>query len=76
MYDERKVQERFSIILLKKVTGVTVVGYGHNDEMGSFILQGAIDLFPKQKLKEKVMSSETMRRLKMAKFSFNKTYVS
>lgn len=52
-----------------------IVGFGQNDEMGTFVLQGSIELFVSQKLKEKGMANQTMKRLKLAKFSLTKFYV-
>lgn len=44
--------------------------------MGTFTLQGLIELFSLQKLKEKEMANQTMKRLKLAKFNLVKSYVS
>jgi len=39
MYDEKKVQEKFQIILQRhNKPGFAVVGFGQNEEMGSFLL--------------------------------------
>lgn len=55
---------------------IDVVGYGSNDEMGSFLLQGHIELFTSNKLREKEMANQSMKRLKLAKFALTKSYVS
>jgi hypothetical protein len=55
---------------------IEVVGYGSNDEMGSFLLQGHIELFTSNKLREKEMANQSMKRLKLAKFALTKSYVS
>lgn len=80
-YDGRRVHEKFSILLRKaleqpsKANSIEVVGFGQNDEMGTFTLQGSIELFSTQKLKEKEMANQTMKRLKLAKFTLTKSYV-
>jgi len=38
-----------------KANCIDIVGFGQNDEMGTFTLQGSIELFNSQKLKEKEM---------------------
>lgn len=53
---------------------VKLCGYGMNDEMGPFLIEGLIEVFSQHKLKEKVMATQNMRRLKFAKFSLTKTY--
>jgi hypothetical protein len=45
-----------------------------NDEMGPFIIEGQIEVFNISKLKEKVMATQNMRRLKFAKFYITKKY--
>jgi len=43
--------------------------------MGTFLLWGSFELFGCQKLKEKGMANQTMKRLKLAKFTLQKSYV-
>ena len=43
--------------------------------MGTFLIEGYIEIFSQHKLKEKVMATQNMRRLKFAKFVVNKKYV-
>ena len=93
IYEGRKVNEKFSLIM-KKISwrerqeiygdtrgqqprqSVKLCGYGINDEMGPFLIEGLIEVFAQHKLKEKVMATQNMRRLKFAKFSMTKTYTS
>lgn len=85
MYDERRVNEKFSLILKKlskreiqerglSSKAVGICGYGQNDELGPFLLQGHIEVFSKHKLKEKQMATHNMKRLKFAKFELRKKY--
>lgn len=53
---------------------VKLCGYGVNDEMGPFVIEGYIEVFSQHKLKEKVMATQNMRRLKFAKFFITKNY--
>jgi hypothetical protein len=43
--------------------------------MGNFKLEGSIELLSAQKLSEKSMVDQKMKRLKLAKFTLTKTYV-
>lgn len=47
-----------------------------NDEMGPFLIEGYIEIFGQHKLREKVMATQNMRRLKFAKFKLTKKYTS
>lgn len=44
--------------------------------MGPFLIEGYIEVFSQHKLKEKVMATQNMRRLKFAKFIITKNYTS
>ena len=43
--------------------------------MGHFLIEGYIETFGQHKLREKVMATQNMRRLKFAKFVLTKKYV-
>jgi hypothetical protein len=44
------------MLLRHSKSGFAVVGFGQNEEMGSFLLQGTIEIFSQSRLKEKQMS--------------------
>lgn len=94
-YQNKQISERFTIILRKKIefqlsdigkdkstARLTMLGYGENNEMGPFILEGYCEvtgmneLTEKEGLKvEKSSQQEPMfMKLKIAKFVLKKIY--
>lgn len=80
-YEGKRVVESFSIMLRRALPGesnrssLEVVGYGQNGEIGSFTLQGKIELIGQHKLKERQMPSPQLKRLKIARFQLEKVYI-
>jgi hypothetical protein len=80
VYEERRIKERFSIILrharpTENRNGMVICGYGENDEMGNFLLNGSIKIMEGKITEKPLKKNSTTNRVKLARFNIVKTYV-